>query len=71
MSQFTIKTINSPRQARDKRRKTVEKKRRFLQEAFFMTYAGLRGAVSLCVALFVDHMDGMPQLVKDVIIFHT
>ena len=42
-----------------------------VKEAFFMTYAGLRGAVSLCVALFVDHMDGIPQLVKDVIIFHT
>ena len=41
------------------------------KEIFFMTYAGLRGAVSLCVALFVDHMEGVPQLVKDVIIFHT
>ena len=41
------------------------------KEAVFMTYAGLRGAVSLCVALFVDHMDNVPQLVKDVIIFHT
>lgn len=42
-----------------------------VKEAFFMTYSGLRGAVSLCVALFVDHMTGVPQLVKDVIIFHT
>lgn len=42
-----------------------------VKEAIFMTYSGLRGAVSLCVALFVDHMDGVPQLVKDVIIFHT
>ena len=41
------------------------------KEVIFMTYAGLRGAVSLCVALFVDHLDGVPQLVKDIVIFRT
>jgi NhaP-type Na+/H+ and K+/H+ antiporter len=35
-----------------------------------MTFSGLRGAVSLCVALFVEHM-ALPQVVKDVIIFHV
>lgn len=40
------------------------------KEVLFMTYSGLRGAVSLCVALFVEHMH-LPPAVKDVVIFHT
>jgi hypothetical protein len=40
------------------------------REVFFMTFAGLRGAVSLCVALFVDHME-IDYRTKDVIMFHT
>jgi NhaP-type Na+/H+ or K+/H+ antiporter len=41
-----------------------------IKEAFFMAFAGLRGAVSLCVAMQVDHMP-IDHRVKDIILFHT
>eukprot|EP01051_Picozoa_sp_SAG22_P032306 SAG22_NODE_13558_length_402_cov_1.006601_2_plen_54_part_00 len=40
------------------------------REVLFMTFAGLRGAVSLCVALFVDHM-AINSGAKDIVMFHT
>lgn len=36
-----------------------------------MSWSGLRGAVSLCVAVIVDNSSYMPEIVKDTIVFQV